>query len=165
MTEQTHYEVIVVGGGLTGVMMALALSYGGYGSAAAPAIALVDRAPAQPHSVNTKTAHTESPDSTSSTRKTASGDHRTTTIHAAGKTMLKTLGVWPLIRDMATPITRIKIANGAPCQGGLARRQRPEFGLDWHDADQPMAYVVANDQLLDALYMVCLLYTSPSPRD
>ena len=53
MTDQTHYEVIIVGGGLTGVMMALALSYGGYGSAAAPAIALVDRAPAQPHSVNT----------------------------------------------------------------------------------------------------------------
>ena len=59
MTDQTHYEVIIVGGGLTGVMMALALSYGGYGSAAAPAIALVDRAPAQPHSVNTKTAHTK----------------------------------------------------------------------------------------------------------
>ena len=58
MTDQVHYEVIVVGGGLAGVMMALALSYGGYGSAAAPAIALVDRAPAQPHSVNTKTAHT-----------------------------------------------------------------------------------------------------------
>ena len=44
MTEQTQYEVIVVGGGLTGVMMALALSYGGFGSAAEPAIALVDRA-------------------------------------------------------------------------------------------------------------------------
>ena len=115
MTNQTHYEVIIVGGGLTGVMMALALSYGGYGSAAAPAIALVDRAP----------AHNKSPDSASSTRKTTSGDHRTTTIHAVGKTMLETLGVWPLINDMATPITRIKIANGAPRQGGLARRQRP----------------------------------------
>ena len=155
MTEQTHYEVIVVGGGLTGVMMALALSYGGYGSAATPAIALVDRAPAHPKLVGTKTA-----DSSSSAGKTPSGDHRTTTIHAAGKTMLETLGVWPLIGDMATPITHIKIANGAPRQGGLARRERPEFNLDWHDADQPMAYVVANDRLLD-----CLLYTSPSPRD
>ena len=36
MTEQTNYEVIVVGGGLAGAMMALALSYGGYGSAEAP---------------------------------------------------------------------------------------------------------------------------------
>ena len=140
MTDQTHYEVIIVGGGLTGVMMALALSYGGYGSAAAPAIALVDRAPAQPHSVNTKTAHTESPNSTSSTRKTTSGDHRTTTIHAAGKTMLETLGVWPLISDLATPITRIKIANGAPRQGALARHQRPEFSLDWHDTDQHLRH-------------------------
>ena len=154
MTDQTHYEVIIVGGGLTGVMMALALSYGGYGSAAAPAIALVDRAPAQPHSVNTETAHRKSPNAASGTAITPSGDHRTTTIHAAGKTMLETLGVWPLIGDMATPITSIKIANGAPRQGGLARRQHPEFSLDWHDADQPMAYVVANDRLLDALYMV-----------
>ena len=130
MIEQTHYEVIVVGGGLAGVMMALALSYGGYGSAAAPAIALVDRAPAQPKSVNTKIAHTQPPNFASSTSKTPSGDHRTTTIHAAGKTMLETLGVWPLIGDMATPITHIKIANGAPRQGGLALRQRPEFTLD-----------------------------------
>ena len=149
MTKQTNYEVIVVGGGLTGVMMALALSYGGYGSAAAPAIALVDRAPAHPKSVDTKTA-----DSASSASKISSGYHRTTTINAAGKTMLETLGVWPLIGDMATPITRIKVANGAPRQGRLARRQRPEFNLDWHNSDQPMAYVVANDQLLDALYAV-----------
>ena len=154
MTEQTNYEVVVVGGGLTGVMMALALSYGGYGSAAAPAIALVDRAPEQPKPVDNKTADTKSPNSASSASTTPSGDHRTTTIHAAGKTMLEALGVWALIGDMATPITRIKIANGAPRQGGLARRQRPEFSLDWHDADQPMAYVVANDWLLNALYMV-----------
>ena len=57
MTDQTHYEVIVVGGGLTGVMMALALSYSGYGSAAAPAIALVDRAPAHPKSPNSESAN------------------------------------------------------------------------------------------------------------
>ena len=55
---------------------------------------------------------------------------------------------------MATPITRIKSANGAPRQGRLAQRQRPEFNLDWHDSDQPMAYVVANDQLLKALHTV-----------
>ena len=133
MTDQTHYEVIVVGGGLVGVMMALALSYGGYGSAAAPAIALVDRAPTHPKSPNSESSATTNP----------SADQRTTTIHAAGKTMLYTLGVWPRIGDMATPITHIKIANGAPRQGGLALRQRPEFTLDWHDADQPMAYVVA----------------------
>ena len=144
--------MIIVGGGLTGVMMALALSYGGYGSATAPAIALVDRAPAQPQFSQIPKQPTPN-HQTASTRKTPSGDHRTTTIHAAGKTMLETLGVWPLIGDMATPITRIKIANGAPRQGGLARRQRPEFSLDWHDDDQPMAYVVANDRLLDALYM------------
>ena len=154
MTDQAHYEVIVVGGGLAGVMMALALSYGGYGSAAAPAIALVDRAPAHPKSLNSKSIKANSANSELSATTTPSADHRTTTIHAAGKTMLDTLGIWPLIDDMATPITHIKIANGAPRQGGLALRQRPEFTLDWHDADQPMAYVVANDRLLDALYTV-----------
>ena len=149
MTDQKHYEVIVVGGGLTGVMMALALSYSGYGSATAPAIALVDRAPAKLKSTNSETASLKM-----AATITPNGDHRTTTIHAAGKTMLETLGVWSLIGGMATPITRIKIANGAPRQGGFARRQRPEFSLDWHDDDQPMAYVVANDRLLDALYAV-----------
>ena len=133
MTDQTYYDVAVVGGGLTGVMMALALSYGGYGTADAPAIALIDRA-----------AQTGS--------KPASGDLRTTTIHAAGKTMLATLGVWQYLQKTASPITRIKIANGLPRRGGLARRQRPEFSLDWHDDAQPMAYVVANDHLLDALH-------------
>ena len=49
MTDQKYYEVIVVGGGLTGVMMALALSYSGYGPATAPAIALVDRAQHTPN--------------------------------------------------------------------------------------------------------------------
>ena len=63
MTDQTHYEVIVVGGGLTGVMMALALSYGGYGSAAAPAIALVDRAPVHPKSPNSKSVMAKSANS------------------------------------------------------------------------------------------------------
>jgi 2-octaprenyl-6-methoxyphenol hydroxylase len=154
MNDQTHYEVIVVGGGMTGVMMALALSYGGYGSPTAPAIALVERAPARSKIAQPASVDTVSPNSRLNSTISPSGDHRTTTIHAAGKTMLETLGVWPLIGDMATPITRIKIAHGAPRQSSLARRQRPEFSLDWHDADQPMAYVVANDRLLDALYAV-----------
>ena len=135
MTATQHYEIIVVGGGLTGVMMAIALSHGGYGTANMPAIALIDRA----HQGRTKTA---------------SPDLRTTTIHAAGKAMFEALGVWQYLAEHATPITRIKIANGLPSTVGLARRRRPEFTLDWHHAHQPMAYVVGNEQLLYALYRV-----------
>jgi len=135
MTTRQHYEIVVVGGGLTGVMMAIALSYGGYGTADMPAIALIDRA---------------KQDGT----KTGNSDLRTTTIHAAGKAMFEALGIWQYLEKCATPIACIKIANGLPTKGGLARRRRPEFSLDWHDVNQPMAYVVGNEQLLEALYRV-----------
>ena len=46
--------------------------------------------------------------------KTATRDHRTTTVHAAGVAMLDALGVWPLIDKNATPISRIKVAHGQP---------------------------------------------------
>jgi 2-polyprenyl-6-methoxyphenol hydroxylase-like FAD-dependent oxidoreductase len=96
MTTRQHYEIVVVGGGLTGVMMAIALSYGGYGTADMPAIALIDRA---------------KQDGT----KTGNSDLRTTTIHAAGKAMFEALGIWQYLEKCAAPIACIKIANGLCC--------------------------------------------------
>lgn len=135
MSEQHIHQVVVVGAGLTGVMTALALSYCGYGSAEAPAITLIDRS----RRPNRKTQKSIS-------------DYRTTTISAAGMAMLEVLGVWPLIATNASPITRIKVAHGKPHRGGLNRRPSSEFSLDWHDDNAPMAYVVGNQNLLDALY-------------
>ena len=135
MSDHHIHEVVVVGAGLTGVMTALALSHCGYGSAAAPAITLVDRA-----------NHPEGEP------RTSASDNRTTTIHAAGMAMLDVLGVWPLIATTSTPITRIKVAHGHPHRGGLNRQQKAEFSLDWYDDRAPMAYVVSNQDLLEALY-------------
>ena len=126
------YDVAVVGGGLTGMMMAIALSYSLSGTAENPAVTLIDR--------------TDEPD-----RPTDSADQRTTTIHAAGKTMLARLGIWGRLDQTPTPINRIKVAEGLPRDGGLAHRQKAPFRLDWHDETTPMAYVVANEDLLQAL--------------
>ncbi len=134
MRNQQIHEIVVVGAGLTGVMTALALSYCGYGSPSAPAITLIDRT-----------------DQTSARAKTAARDHRTTTIHAAGMAMLDALGVWPLVANNATPIFRIKVASGKPHHSRLSRRHRPDFPLDWHDNGTPMAFVVGNQDLIEAL--------------
>ena len=134
MRDHHTHQIVVVGAGLTGVMTALALSYSGYGSLEAPAITLIDRA-------NHNDANT----------KTTTRDHRTTTIHAAGMAMLDALGVWPLIVKNTTPISSIKVAYGPPHYGEFKRQKHTEFVLDWQDIEAPMAYVVDNQNLLDAL--------------
>jgi 2-octaprenyl-6-methoxyphenol hydroxylase len=135
MLDHQIQQIVVVGAGLTGVMTALALSHCGYGSLSAPAVTLIDRAK-----------------QTDAKAKAAKRDHRTTTVHAAGKAMLGALGVWPLIAKDATPISRIKVANGQPHRDRLNQRQRSDFLLDWHSDETPMAYVVSNQDLLNALY-------------
>jgi len=116
------HDVAVVGGGLTGVMMATALSYAGVD------VALVDRDGGQP----------------------PKADERTTTINAAGARMLTALGVWDRLPVAPTPIHRIAIAEGAP-PTGLAARRRARSDLSWQTADTPMAFVVGNMALQAAL--------------
>ena len=135
MRDHQIQQIVVVGAGLTGVMTALALSHCGYGTPSAPAVTLIDP-------VNQAGAKA----------KTATRDHRTTTVHAAGVAMLDALGVWPLINKNATPISRIKVAHGQPHRDRLKKGQRTEFLLEWHSDDVPMAHVVSNQDLSDALY-------------
>ena len=66
--------------------------------------------------------------------------------------MLDALGVWPLIAKNATPISRIRVAHGQPHGDRLKKRQQTEFSLEWHSDDTPMAHVVSNQDLIDALY-------------
>ena len=134
MHDHLIHEIVVVGAGLTGVMTAIALSHCGYGSPSAPAITLIDRT-----------------SQTSAGTKTTPQDQRTTTIHAAGKAMLDALGVWHLVANNATPIYRIKVASDQPHHGRPNRWHRPEFQLDWHDNGAPMAFVVSNQDLIEAL--------------
>jgi 2-octaprenyl-6-methoxyphenol hydroxylase len=116
------HDVTVVGGGLTGVMMATALSHAGVD------VALVDRASGT------------MPDT----------DERTTTINAAGARMLTALGVWDRLPATPSPIRRIAIAEGAP-PTGLAARRRALTDLSWHTDETPMAFVVGNMALQTAL--------------
>ena len=134
MRDQKIHQIVVVGGGLTGVMTALALSYCGFGSPSAPGVTLINRT-----------------SQTGARAKITTRDNRTTTIHSAGMAMLGALGVWPLIAKNVTPIYRIKVAHGLPNHVRLKRWHRPEFSLEWHDNETPMAYVVSNQDLFDAL--------------
>ena len=115
-------DIAVIGGGLTGLMMARALS------ATGAHILLVDR----------------------SSGADGIPDERTTTINAAGMRMLQTLGVQDNLQQEATPIMRIAVAEGAPLSG-LAARRRPNSDLSWQAGDTPMAYVVGNADLQSAL--------------
>ena len=117
-------EIGIVGGGLTGVMMAVALSH------CSDSVTLVTRAPPKANSHH--------------------DDNRTTTIHAAGKTMLEVLGVWSQLPKAPIPVTRIMVAEGISKTGRMSSRQQ-EFGLQWQDAINPMAYVVDNLALIKAL--------------
>ena len=117
-------EIGIVGGGLTGVMMAVTLSH------CSESVTLLTREPPQSNPNH--------------------DDNRTTTIHAAGKTMLEVLGVWSQLPKAPIAVTRIMVAEGPSKTGQMARRQQ-EFGLSWQDADNPMAYVVDNSALLAAL--------------
>ena len=124
------HDVVVVGGGLTGMMMATALSHTGVD------VALVDRDSGR--------------DSDPQNNRASGADERTTTINAAGARMLTALGVWDRLPVAPTPIRRIAIAEGAP-PTGLAARRRAQTDLSWQTDDAPMAFVVGNMALQVAL--------------
>ena len=115
-------DIAVIGGGLTGLMTAIALSHTG------PRVHLVDRA-------STDAAHP---------------DERTTTINAAGARMLQALGVWDGLAAAPAPVMRVAVAEGA-APTGLAARRRRGSDLSWQGGDRPMGYVVGNAALQKAL--------------
>ena len=123
-TDRTHHhtDICIVGGGLTGLMMAVALSHTGY------QITLLDQ----------------------SNGHKPSQDGRTTTIHAAGQRMLATLDIWPHMSAPAAPVNAIHVATG-PARSGLAARQRAPFELSWQGEKYPLGYVVENGALFDGL--------------
>ena len=117
-------EIGVVGGGLTGAMMALTLSH------CSDKVTLLTKTPL--------------------TSKPRHDDNRTTTINAAGKAMLEILGVWSQLPKTPIPLARIMVAEGLAKTKRMAHKQQ-EFSLSWQDTDHPMAYVVDNAALLEAL--------------
>ena len=80
-----HYPLAIIGGGLTGKMVALALSHSGYDSAL-----IAPKAPA-----------------------IKQADRRSTTIHHAGAKMLNALGLTDALSGKLAPIHVIRVAVGA----------------------------------------------------
>ena len=79
-------DIVVVGGGLTGLMTALTLLQSPY-----------------------QVAHVQRHQGDDDGEKI-----RTTTISAAGRRMLETLGVWQHLNAAPTPIELLKVADGEP---------------------------------------------------
>ena len=121
------HDVAVIGGGLTGLMTATALSFA-MPAQQAPRIVLVDRAACD----------------------AAPADERTTTIHAGGARMLEVMGVWDRLAQPPAPVMRVAVAEGMP-PTGLEARRRPASDLTWQAGDKPMGYVVPNGDLQAAL--------------
>jgi len=85
--NSSRYDVIVVGGGLSGLTATVALSKCGL------SVVLVDRDPAEKV-------------------RCADRDGRTTAIAAAGRAMLDALGVWSALANQAEPILDIRVSDG-----------------------------------------------------
>lgn len=116
-------EVVVVGGGLNGPVLALALAQGGIASV------VLDAAPA---------AATAAPDF----------DGRAYALALSSRRMLATLGVWPAVAPHAQAIEGIRIGDGRAGEGAS-----PAFlHFDQHELPEgPMGHVVEDRYLRAAL--------------
>ena len=87
MDQETVYDVLIVGGGLSGLTSALALARCGF------QVVLSDR---EPEAVMAR----------------ADRDGRTTAIAASGRAMLEALGIWDELSTEAEPILDIRVSDG-----------------------------------------------------
>ena len=119
---ESHADIAIIGGGLTGKMMSLTLLQSGY-----DILLFAPKA------------------------KTARADKRTTTIHQAGFKMLSALGVIDCLPTPMTPIYSINIAIGheVPNRSDWLLNWHETYNQKTHR--DPMAYVVENDVLDAAL--------------
>ena len=134
-SEPKASDIVIAGGGLTGLMMAVTLAHTPYN------VTLIDRSSGIDRS-----------STSSKTEPPRPAHRRTTTIHAAGASMLDCLGVWAHLADKAAPIWHMHVAEGA-ANATAARRDKhkSDFNLHWSHDDAPMAFVVENSHLFDAL--------------
>ena len=116
MTKPVPHELTVIGGGLTGLMMATTLAHTG------ASVSLIDRT----------TGDMKMP------------DERTTTINAAGVRMLQALGVWQRMAEPATPVMRIAVAEG-PAPTGLPHAGAADLISAGHPMTLPWPMLSAMD--------------------
>ncbi len=123
-----HTQVIVVGGGMVGLTMGLALTEAGL------SVVVIDRE-------DPKVALDQG------------FDGRASAIARGSKQILDGIGLWPALAAEAAPITDIRVTDGtrAP-RGGLGRASALFLHYDCEDVDgAPLGYIVENQNLRRAL--------------
>lgn len=134
MDRQTRFDVIVVGAGLIGATLGIALASAGV------RVALIDR-----QAVDTMTA--------------GPYDGRTTAIASAARHALEALGVWPLLAAEAASILDIRISDGRlepTAPEAATSRLHLHFDhrelAEGREPAQPMGHIVENRFIRLALF-------------
>ncbi len=124
---QLDADILIVGGGLNGPALALALAEGGLTSL------ILDATP---------------PEAAASD----SFDGRAYALSIASIRMLKALGIWEEVADHAQPILDIKVSDGRPGEGAS-----PLFlHFDHHEIEEgPMGHMIEDRYLRRALHTAC----------
>jgi len=124
MEKDTQTDVAIVGGGLNGAALALALAHAGF------TVRVFDAAPLD-------------------TRSDDAFDGRATAIAAGSRAMLRKLGVWERVADTVEPISDIVVSDGRVSEGAsplFLHFDHREVG------DEPFGTLVENRFLRRALY-------------
>ena len=124
MEQQTQTDVAIIGGGLNGAALALALAREGF------SVRVMDAAPLE-------------------TRADDAFDGRATAIAAGSRSMLRRLGVWARVEDTTEPISDILVSDGRVTDGAsplFLHFDHREVG------DEPFGTLVENRYLRRALY-------------
>ena len=117
------YEVIIAGGGLNGITLALALNHAGI------SVAVIDKQPREALSLDNFTG-------------------RSYAVSSASKKMLSALGVWPSLNSNAQPMLEIKVTDGSVDEEPspfMMHFNREDFN------EGPMGFVVEDRHLRGAL--------------
>lgn len=120
----TDTDIAIIGGGLNGAAMALALGSGGF------TVAIYDAAPIE-------------------TRSDDAFDGRATAVAAGSRNMLRALGVWERIDQDAQPIEDILVTDGRVSEGAgtsFLHFDHREVG------QEPFGHLVENRHIRRALY-------------
>lgn len=121
----THYDVVINGGGMAGAMLALGLSQLSQADGSALRIALIEK------SLPEQNLH-------------PGFDARSIALASHSQDLLQQLGLWPLLRELATPITAIQVSD----QGHIG-----QVNLQAQDYSVPaLGYVVELNPVGQLLY-------------